>query len=72
MPEDRVEEADFSRLVVFDTNTVEGRYLAPLLRGEKCHDLELLRTANPPYMHAIYVKSYYETCQHAEVGRTEL
>ena len=61
--------ADYDkRLVVFDTNVVEARYLAPLLRGEECRDFALLRRTASPYQPALYVKSYYEICQHAKLG----
>jgi hypothetical protein len=56
------------RLVVFDTNVIEGRYLAPLLRGQRCRDLDLLRAHTPAYTPALYVKSFYEICQHAKLG----
>lgn len=62
---------DYSdRLVVFDTNVIEQRYLAPLLRGEPCRDFALLRTHDPPYHPTVYVKSYYEICQHAKQGKS--
>jgi hypothetical protein len=54
--------AENSRLVVFDTNAIEQRYLAPLLRGEVCRDFERLRRNTPQYTPAFYVKSYYEIC----------
>lgn len=59
----------YSRLVIFDTNTIERRYLAPLLRGQKCRDLELLRWAQAPYEPALHIKSLYEICQHIKEGR---
>ncbi|MCB1055600.1 MAG: hypothetical protein KDD11_08830 [Acidobacteria bacterium] len=64
------ETAQYSRLVVFDTNAIEGRYLEPLLRGETCRDLALVRACDPPYVPALYVKSFYEICQHAKDGRS--
>lgn len=56
------------RLVVFDTNVIESRYLAPLLRGETCRDFARLREHEPPYVPAIFVKSYYEICHHVKRG----
>lgn len=57
-----------AQLVVFDTNAIEERYLAPLLRGEQCRDFDRLRAAKPAYTPSLYVKSYYEICSHAKVG----
>ena len=59
---------DVTRVVVFDTNVLEARYLAPLLRGERCRDFDLLRTNTPAYRPAIYIKSFYEICQHCKLG----
>jgi hypothetical protein len=56
--------AEHSRLVVFDTNAIEQRYLTPLLRGETCRDFDRLRRSE--YIPAFYVKSYYEICSHAK------
>lgn len=53
-------------MVVFDTNVIEGRYLAPLLRGEPCRDFELLRDAG--YRPALCAKSFYEICSHIKRG----
>jgi hypothetical protein len=53
---------------VFDTNVIESHYLAPLLRGEQCRDFALLRQHVPSYKPGLYVKSYYEICQHAKLG----
>jgi hypothetical protein len=58
--------SDDMPIVVFDTNVIEGRYLAPLLRGEPCRDFELLRGAG--YRPATYVKSFYEICNHVKHG----
>lgn len=55
-------------IVLFDTNAIEQRYLAPLLRGEVCRDFELLRSQTPSLKPAIYIKSYYEICQHVKRG----
>lgn len=56
------------RLVVFDTNVLEARYLAPLLRGEPCHDFNRLREHAPGYRPSLFIKSYYEICQHVKLG----
>jgi hypothetical protein len=53
-------------IVVFDTNVIERRYLAPLLRGEPCRDFELLRDAG--YRPALCAKSFYEICSHIKRG----
>ena len=60
------------RLVVFDTNVVEARYLEPLLRGQDCRDLARLRDPAAGYSPAIFIKSYYEICQHAKHGTKKL
>jgi hypothetical protein len=59
---------ELSRLVVFDTNAIEQRYLAPLLRGEVCRDFDRLRCSSSQYTPAFYVKSYYEICSHVKFG----
>lgn len=56
------------RLVIFDTNVLESRYLAPLLRGEQCRDFALLREHAPAYKPGLFVKSYYEICRHVKLG----
>jgi hypothetical protein len=56
------------RLVVFDTNVIERYYLAALLKGEPCRDFERLRTHHLGYTPALYIKSFYEICDHIKLG----
>jgi hypothetical protein len=56
------------RLVVFDTNVVEGIYLPFLLRGDPIRDLIRLRTEAPCYTPAICVKTLYEIMDHLKLG----
>lgn len=56
-----------SRLVLFDTNVIEGRYLGPLLAGEKCEDFERLQEKG--YQPAVFVKTLYEIWNHAKLDQ---
>jgi hypothetical protein len=56
------------RLVVFDTNVVESRFVAPLLRAESLRDFALLQADPNPYVPAVAIKSVLEILHHAKLG----
>lgn len=56
------------RWAVFDTNVLESRYIAPLLRGEAIRDFQILQGGKYPLTPAVAFKSVLEVVQHAKLG----
>lgn len=57
-----------ANLIVFDTCAVEGKYLLPILRGERLLDMERLRALQPHYSPAISIKTLFELFAHLKRG----
>jgi hypothetical protein len=54
------------RLILFDTNIIERRYLSALLRGERCRDFDFVNSKG--FTPAVHVHSLCEICHHAKLG----
>ena len=59
-------EISEERLILFDTNVIERGYLAALLRGENCRDLNVVYSNG--FTPAVHIHSLCEICHHAKVG----